>query len=346
MPLQGQYAAAPTVSVTLPCFNAEATLPSCLDSLLAQTWRDFEIVAVDDGSTDRTGEVLREYARRDGRVRPFFAAHGGVAAAANLALEKARGHYVARMDADDLALPERLASQVGWLETRPKVGLVGCRVRFGGDRKAARGYALYVDWTNRQMTSEAIDLNRFVESPFAFPSVMFRRELYFEHGGFRNGDFPEDYEFLLRLLDRGVVMEKVDAELLIWNDPPTRLTRNDPRYDPKAFYRVKARYLGRWLAANNRRHPAVGVIGAGRPTRKRAVMLEEHGVEIKEFYDLDPRKIGQVLNGRPVLARDQVPPPGRRFLLSYVASRGAREDIAAFLRTRGYVPGRDWLAVA
>lgn len=334
------------VSVTLPCWNAAATLPACLNSLLAQTWRDFEIVAVDDGSTDRTAAVLREFAAKDARVRPFFLQHGGVVAAANAALEKSRGKYVARMDADDLSLPERLASQVGWLETRPKVGLVGCRVRFGGDRKTAKGYALYVDWTNRQMTSEAVSLNRFVESPFAFPSVMFRRELYFEHGGFKNGDFPEDYEFLLRLLDRGVVMEKVDAELLVWNDPPTRLTRNDARYDPEAFYRLKAKYLARWLERNNRRHPLVGVMGAGRPSRKRATMLEEYGVEISEFYDLDPRKIGQVLSGRPVVPRDQVPPPGRRFLLSYVASRGAREDISAFLRTRGYVPGRDWLAVA
>lgn len=346
MPLKGQYACAPTVSVMLPCWNAEETLPACLDSLLAQTWRDFEIVAVDDGSTDGTAEVLRTYERRDRRVRAVFTAHQGVARAANVALEQAHGKFVARMDADDLALPERLAAQASWLTMRPKLGLVGSRVRFGGDRDTARGYALYVDWTNRQITSEAISLNRFVESPFAFPSVMFRRELYFEHGGFRQGDFPEDYEFLLRLLDRGVVMEKVDAELLVWNDPPTRLTRTDPRYDPRAFYRVKAYYLARWLAAHNPRHPDVGVLGAGRPTRRRALLLEEHGVNIREFYDLDPRKIGQVLNGRPVVARDQVPPPGRRFLLSYVASRGARDDIAAFLRTRGYIPGRDWLAAA
>lgn len=330
----------------MPCWNAESTLPACLDSLLAQTWTDFEIVAVDDGSTDGTTNVLREYARRDARVRPFRIRHGGVAVAANTALEKSRGRFVARMDADDLALPERLASQVSWLATRPKLGLVGSRVRFGGDRDAARGYALYVDWTNRLVTSEAISLNRFVESPFAFPSVMFRRELFLEHGGFRDGDFPEDYEFLLRLMDRGVLMEKVDAELLVWNDPPSRLTRNDPRYDPDAFYRVKAKYLARWLAQNNPGHPQVGVLGAGRPTRKRAEMLSEYGVEITEYYDLDPRKVGQVIQGRPVRHRDEVPPPGRRFLLSYVASRGAREDIGAFLRSRRYNLGRDWLAVA
>lgn len=346
MPMTSQKASRPTVSVALPCWNAEATLPACLDSLLAQTWPDFEVVAVDDGSTDGTAEVLHEYARRDARIRPVFIRHGGVAVAGNAALEKARGRFVARMDADDLALPERLAAQAGWLATRPRVGLVGSRVRFGGDRSTAGGYAAYVDWTNRLVTSEAISLNRFVESPFAFPSIMFRRELFFEYGGFRDGDFPEDYEFLLRLMDRGVLMEKVDAELLVWNDPPTRLTRTDSRYDPSAFYRVKAKYLARWLERRNPGHPRVGVLGAGRPTRKRAEMLSAHGLEITEYYDLDPRKVGQIIQGRPVLHRDEVPPPGRRFLLSYVASRGAREDIAAFLRTRGYVVGRDWIAAA
>ncbi|MEF2145312.1 MAG: glycosyltransferase family 2 protein [Desulfovibrionaceae bacterium] len=336
----------PAVSVTLPCFNAEATLPACLDSLLAQSLKNIEIVAVDDGSEDTTASILRAYAQRDARVRPIFERHGGVAVAANTALAATRGRYVARMDADDLAFPERLAAQASWLDTRSKIGLVGCRVRFGGDRNAAGGYAHYVDWTNRLLTREAIGLNRFVESPFAFPSVMFRRELYLEHGGFRDGNFPEDYEFLLRLLDAGVVMEKVDAELLVWNDLPTRLTRTDPRYAVEAFYRVKAEYLARWLRRRNPHYPEVGIIGAGRPTRKRAEMLESHGVRIVEYYDLDPRKVGQVLNERPVLHREDVPRPGRRFLISYVASRGARHDIAAFLGTRGYRLGRDWIAAA
>jgi hypothetical protein len=76
---------------------------------------------------------------------------------------------------------------------------------------------------------------------------MFRRVLLQEHGGYASGDFPEDYELWLRWMDAGVQFGKVDAELLLWSDAPTRLSRNDPRYRPKAFYRIKCVYLARWL---------------------------------------------------------------------------------------------------
>lgn len=336
----------PPVSVTLPCRNAAATLRPCLDSLLAQEGIDFELIAVDDGSTDATVDILREYARRDARISPIFSAHGGVAVAASTAIGAARGRYVARMDADDLALPGRLAAQAAHLDAHPRVGLVGCRVRFGGDRGRAGGYAHYVDWTNTLLSAEQISLNRFVELPVPNPSIMFRRELAGAHGMYLQGDFPEDYDMQLRWLEAGVVMEKVDEQLLVWNDPPTRLTRSDPRYDPEAFYRTKAGYLARWLAANNPHHPRIRVLGAGRPTRKRADLLEVHGVEIEAYYDLDPRKVGHVVHGRPVLHRGEVPPPGESFLVSYVASRGAREDIAAFLAARGYTLGLHWIAAA
>lgn len=334
------------VSVTIPCYNAEATLPACLDSVLAQTLADFELVCIDDGSTDSTADILREYARRDSRVRPLPLPHGGVALAAMAGIDAAKGRYVARMDADDLMLPQRLAAQAAFLDANPDTGLVGCRVRFGGDRGQAGGYAHYVDWTNTLLTHGDIANSRFVELPVPNPSIMFRRELVAEHGGYLQGGFPEDYELQLRWLERGVGMAKVDAELMVWNDPPTRLTRNDPRYDPDAFYRVKAAYLARWLAANNPHHPAVHILGAGRPTRKRADMLEEHDIRINAYYDLDPRKVGHVIRDKPVMHRSGVPEPGKAFLISYVASRGAREDIAGFLSGRGYVLGRDWIAAA
>ncbi|WP_147820437.1 glycosyltransferase family 2 protein [Salidesulfovibrio onnuriiensis] len=336
----------PKISVTMPCYNCEDTVGRALDSLLDQTVEDFEVVAVDDGSTDGTAGVLRDYARRDDRIRPVLADHGGVVAAANTAMEAATGEYVVRMDADDESLPERLEHQAALMDDDSALGLVGCRVRFGGCRKRCAGYAHYVDWTNTLLDHEAISLNRFVEFPVPNPSIMFRRSMLEEHGGYRDGDFPEDYELLLRWLERGVRMAKADAELLVWNDPPTRLSRNHPKYDVDAFYRIKTRYLARWLERNNPHHPVVHILGAGRTSRKRADLLKGYGVEFAAYYDLDPRKIGHRVHGIPVLSRDEVPGPGRGFCLSYVATRGARRDIADFLDGRGCALGRDYLPVA
>jgi len=336
----------PLVSVLLPACNAASTLPAALDSLLAQTLADFEVVAVDDGSTDGTAAVLAEYARRDPRVRVLAAPHAGIAPALNTALAAARGRFLARMDADDLARPERLARQAAALEAEPGLGLVACRVEYGGCRRSCAGYARYVDWTNTLLTPEAISLHRFVESPLAHPSVMFRPEVAQEHGGYRSGPFPEDYELWLRWLEAGVRMRKLPETLLVWADPPGRLSRVDGRYSPAAFYATKAGYLARWLARHNPRHPEVVVAGAGRTTRRRMELLTAHGVRIAAYLDVDPRKVGRLVHGRPVLHRGEVPGPRECFVLSAVGSHGAREDIAAFLEARGFVLGESWLPVA
>jgi glycosyltransferase involved in cell wall biosynthesis len=334
------------ISVVMPVHNAAPTLAAAVDSLVGQTDPVWELVAVDDGSTDASGAVLEAYARRDRRIRVIRAARRGLVSALNAGLSAATGALVARLDADDVCGPERLALQRRHLETRPELGLVASRVRFGGDPARAAGYARYVGWTNRLLTHEQISLARFVESPLAHPSVMFRRTLVERWGGYADGDFPEDYELWLRWLEAGVRMEKLAESLLAWNDSPTRLSRCDRRYAGEAFYRLKARYLARWLALHNPHHPEVILWGAGRITRKRAQHLVDRGITVGAFVDIDPMKIGRRIGGRPVLSPDELPSPGTAFVVSYVSSSDAREQIEARLQAAGYRRGVDYIAAA
>jgi glycosyltransferase involved in cell wall biosynthesis len=330
----------------MPAFNAQSTVSQALESLSRQDMADFEIVAVDDGSTDSTAEALEMYSWIEPRLRVVRQEHAGIVSALNTGIQAARGGFIARMDADDTSMPARLSLQSRLLLETPEVGLVSCLAEFGGDRQANAGYAAFVDWANSVVADRDIALSRFIESPLPHPSVMFRKELVELHGGYRQGAFPEDYELWLRWFEAGVEMRKIPKELIIWNDPPGRLSRVDKRYSNDAFYRIKAAYLARWLERFNPFHPEVVLIGSGRTTRKRAELLEEKGIEIKAFVDVDPRKIGKEIGGRPVWSRAQMPDPGECFALSYVASRGAREDIAAFLEARGYVRGLDYLLAA
>lgn len=359
---------APLVSVVLPVWNAAATIARAVASVRAQTLRDWELVVVDDGSTDGTREIVRELAREEKQMRVVEVAHGGVAAAANAGAAAARGTFIARMDADDESHPERLAAQVAFL-TAPEncdVGVVGSLVAFGGDRVASAGYALHVDWTNTLVTPEAIALNRFVELPVVNPSMMFRRELVARHGGYRDGDFPEDYELGLRWLDAGVRMAKVPRVLLTWHDAAGRLTRTDARYAPDKFFEMKAEWIAREvtrlgvgrvfdLPSNTPRAkgrvtapPYLYVWGAGRHTRKRASHLTAHGVSIAGYIDVDAKKTGRRLGGTgvPVIGEEALPPPGEIFVLSYVTTRGARDYNRAKLIAGGYVEGRDFLMCA
>jgi glycosyltransferase involved in cell wall biosynthesis len=334
------------ISVILPYRNAAGTLVRAVSSLLDGTRADVEVLAVDDDSGDAGPELLHDLAVRDGRIRPLTAVGRGLVDALTQGLEAARGTYIARMDADDVSMPGRLDAQAAWLDARPKTGVVGGRVDFGGDAATAAGYALHVDWCNALRTHDAISLARFVESPLVHPSVMFRHALVAAHGGYRDGPFPEDYELWLRWLDAGVRMEKIPQTVLLWSDPPDRLSRRDARYDPSAFYGTKAHWLARWLSRHNPHHPDVMVWGAGRITRRRAGLLTQHGVAIRAYIDIDPRKIGGTADGLPVLAPADLSLPEDCFVLSYVGSRDARVRILGDLAGRGFREGVHCLSAA
>ena len=327
------------VSVVMPVYNAEETVLRALDSLRAQTIPELEIIVVNDGSTDATMDLLHH--QHD--IMLLDHSHRGIAPALNDGLTAASGDYIARMDADDLCHPARMELQASYLDVYSEIGLVGSRVGFGGDRKKQAGYAAYVDWINTLITPEAIALNRFVESPFAHPSVMFRRELFEKYGAYRVGPFPEDYELWLRWMANGVKTGKVDEELLTWNDPPDRLSRTDPRYSSDAFYRIKAEYLAMWLEQNNPHHPDVIVWGAGRVTRKRAEILAQYGIRITHYIDLKSRTLNC---GTPVIQHDALPDPSTCFVVPMVGKRGAREIIRTFLNEHGFEEGENCIFAA
>lgn len=337
---------APIVSVLIPVRNAAETLNRAIASISGQTLREWELIAVDDFSEDSSFALLERLARTDPRMRPVKSNSRGIVSALNTGLELARGRFIARMDVDDYSHPDRLQTQAAFLAEHPQIGVAACLVEFGGDRLRNAGFAMHVDWLNTLISHEQISLNRFVESPLAHPSVMFRRELPDRFGRYREGDFPEDYELWLRWLEAGVRIAKVPRQLLIWHDSPNRLSRTDPRYRAEAFYKCKAEYIARWLHANVTMNRRILVWGAGRETRLRAEYLTKHGVEIHGYIDIDPKKQMRRFRDRPVIGPETLPAPNDVFVLGYVSKRGARELIRARLLNAGYAEGRDFLMAA
>ncbi|WP_269540036.1 glycosyltransferase [Cerasicoccus fimbriatus] len=335
----------PQVSVLLPVRNAEDTLELAVRSIMAQSLYAWELLLVDDHSTDSTGAIARKLSQADPRIRCQMNPGRGIVDALNFAIQSSEGRYLVRMDADDIATFHRLETQIRFLEENPDIGIVGSCVTYIGDREKFLGYANYVDWINSLITPADIERYRFVESPFAHPSVAFRRSVVEEFGGYKNGDFPEDYELWLRWADAGVRMGKCPEFLLHWRDSETRLSRTDPRYDVDVFYQLKAYYLHRWLKRTFARRELY-VWGAGRTTRKRLQHLRRLGVKVAAFIDIDPNKIGQEIEGISVRSPDELPEPGPAGVIIYVGSRGARELIEQGLQTRGYRLGVDYIPAA
>ena len=339
----------PLVSVIMPVYNAAASLAASLESLWAQRAApgcplpDFEVLAVDDGSTDDSLTILRHAARREARLRPIALPHRGITHALNAGLAAARGAFFARMDADDVALPERLARQAAHLAARPELHLSASVVDFGGDRHSAAGFAHFVDWQNSLQSHAQISRDRFRDTPLCHPATMFRRTAVEQFGEYRHGDFPEDWELWLRWLDRGACMEKLPQPLLRWTDSPGRLTRADARYRRAACDRLRATWLARELARSNPFHPNVWVLGAGRVARQRLAPLTGHGIHIAAYVDIDPRKIGNRINGIPVVGRKALPGPGKCCILNALTAHGADEEAARWLASAGYAPEQWWL---
>ncbi len=182
----------PLVSVLMPAYDASRFLPEAIDSILRQTCSDLELVVVDDGSADDTADILERYRRRDGRVRLCRQPHSGVAAALNRAIELARGPYLARMDADDVSLPRRLATQVAFLDANPEVGICGTRVRTIGWKPSR---------ISRPCTDDAaIRCQLLFANAFAHSSVMMRRASFRDGGPRYDPAYTEaqDYELWVR----------------------------------------------------------------------------------------------------------------------------------------------------
>jgi glycosyltransferase involved in cell wall biosynthesis len=201
----------PAVSVLLPVYNGEPYLRDAIDSVLGQSLREFELVIIDDGSSDGSREMACHYAERDRRVRVLSQPNSGIVAALNLGLARARAEFTARMDADDICCPDRLSIQADFLRSHPRVVMVG-------------GRALLIDAEGRATGEpttgsrhKSTDLSRFpprVQTAI-HPLIMARTEVLRGIGGYRgNFRYAEDYDLYMRLARCGDIAQIDDVVLL------------------------------------------------------------------------------------------------------------------------------------
>jgi glycosyltransferase involved in cell wall biosynthesis len=337
----------PAVSILLPCYNAVSTLDEALESIASQTLDDYEVVAVDDGSTDGSLQLLNDWASRDRRVHIISRKHGGIIPSLNAGLNACQAEIVARMDADDRSHPERLAEQVGYLDRHPEVAVVSCLVSGFPQEQVREGFRIYIEWLNSLVTDEQIKREIFVESPLAHPSVAFRKAQIMQLGGYQEVIWPEDYDLWLRLNLAAANFAKVPRTLFEWREDPGRLTRLDSRYSLENFLRAKAYYLAQGPL---RGRDGVILWGAGMMGRRLSKHLIRHDCPLVAFIDIDPRKIGSTRRGLPILSPEDLPAWWSRYvdpvLLVAVGARGARAILRERIELLELREARDWWFVA
>ncbi|HUG15035.1 MAG TPA: glycosyltransferase, partial [Thermomicrobiales bacterium] len=189
------------ISVVLPAYNAERFAAEAIDSVLAQTHTDFELILIDDGSTDSTLDILRSYAARDCRIKVLAHENLGVARAMNQAMSVAQSNWIARMDADDIMEPRRLERQVAFVAEHPDLAVTSCLVTYidAGGRTLGRSAPEFT-------SDEEVRKTRDAGTPIGFhhPGVLMRRDVVVGIGGYRS-EFvsAQDMDLWNRIADAG-----------------------------------------------------------------------------------------------------------------------------------------------
>jgi len=329
----------PALSVFMPMRNAESTVARALRSILGSDMGDFEVVVVDDASTDASVAVVE--AIGDSRVRLVRRTRHDFIAALNEGVRQCRGDFIARMDADDVSHVTRLGRQLAFLESTHLDGVGGAvRVVDEQGRRVA-SWRRYEAWLNAHRDPESLAAFRFVESPLANPTVMARREVF--ELGYRDGDWPEDYDFWLRAFARGFRFAKLNEVVLDWIDRPSRVTRSHPRYRPEAFDQCRRLHLA---DGPLRKAPMVDLWGAGQTGKPWLRWLLGTGRRVRRVFEVSPRKVGLFLHGIPIVAPETMSSPDGVPLVVAVGAEGAREQILDHILPRGYRPGHDTWFVA
>ncbi len=206
----------------MPVYNAAPYVQEAVESILAQTFRDFEFVIVDDGSTDRGGKMLRKFAEHEPRINLITQPNGGIVAALNTGLEHCRGEFIARMDADDVSMPERFERQIRYLDDHPDCVCVGSRVL------AIDPYGGVLYTSDHQPDHEWIDreLLKGVGWAVVHPVAMMRKKVLQAVGGYRTQfQWAEDMDLFLRMAEAGRLANLPDV-LLQYRQHPDSVNRS------------------------------------------------------------------------------------------------------------------------
>jgi GT2 family glycosyltransferase len=317
----------PAISVLLPVRDAAPWLHASLASLWRQTFRDFEVVAVDDGSRDASGAILERAAAREPRLRVVHTAPLGVPAALNRALALARGSLIARQDADDLSRRRRLELQRAHLAAHPRVSVVGCRVRLFP--RPGAGMRRWADWHNGLLTHEAMAREALIESPLAHGAALMRRGALQRAGGWQDHAWPEDLDLWLRMLAAGCRFAKLPHALYMWRQHPGSVTRCDPRCGRERLAALRRTTLERGLLRGARR---VTLVGVGESVQAWRRALESGG-----------RVVSLLEAGRPTGGRVSVLAPP---VVLVFGARPARERWRRALAAHRLTEGLDFAFVA
>ncbi len=277
----------------MPVKNTGAFLEECLDSILNQTFKDWELIAVDDTSTDHSHQILQSYSNKDVRVKIFKNSGNGIIAALQLAYLYSKGCFITRMDSDDLMEPEKLELMLNRLQLKRNGHIAVGLVNYFASGVLGEGYSNYANWLNKLTLSESNFSAIYIECTIPSPCWMISRNEFDNCGGFNSDVYPEDYDLAFRFRKAGLKITAVKKVIHQWRDYDTRTSRTDKNYADNRFAELKVMHF---LEQDYDTEKSLVLWGAGKKGKKVAQLLSDRKISF-QWVSNNIKKVGHNIYG-------------------------------------------------
>lgn len=326
------------ISILMPVFNAALHLKACIASIQKQSLQDWELIAINDHSTDDSSKILAEFAGEDPRISFFNNKEKGIIPALRLAFQHSKGNFITRMDADDLMPINKLADlQKVLLECGPGHVITGL-VKYFSDSGLGDGYKNYENWLNSLVQHQIHYEDLYRECVLPSPAWLIHRKDLITAGGFEIDRYPEDYDLCFRFYEKGFKIIGIPEIVHLWRDHPDRTSRNNPIYADQNYLELKLYWLIKLHYDPQR--PFV-IWGAG---KKGKLMARHFLAQQISFHWMtnNSKKQGINIYDQFLVSPDDLNFDQDLIFLILIATPSAREAIESFLREKNKQRGKDY----
>ncbi len=326
-----------SVSILMPVYNAAPYLEKCLNSIRHQSDTNWELIAVDDHSTDNSWGVLQSYQLKDPRIKACRNPGRGIIHALRFALQQSRGTWITRMDADDIMATHKVEALRRALEGKGPEYLSTGLVAYFSDEKLGEGYKKYAYWLNELTLQQQHYQHIYKECVIPSPCWMISRADLLKCGGFSPDKYPEDYDLCFRFYEQKIKIIGVPDLLHYWRDHGKRASRNQEVYADNFFMPLKMEYFIQLDYDSDRE---VVVWGAGKKGKRIAKWLLKQQVPFTWVCN-NPKKWGRHIYDQPLFSCQKILSLEKVQILVAVASPKGQKDIQHFSRKQGFKTGKD-----
>ncbi|WP_296383955.1 glycosyltransferase family 2 protein [Winogradskyella sp.] len=313
----------PLVSILVPFRNTESFIGECLDSILKQTYTNWEAIFIDDGSNDSSFSIVDAITKQDTRIKLYGNNDSGIIAALQTAYSHCNGEYISRMDSDDIMTPNRLEIMVSNLQKHGRKHLAIGQVHYFREDGLSDGFARYEKWLNRLTIAGNNFSEIYKECVIPSPCWMLHRDDFEVCDGFNSNIYPEDYDLAFRFYKAGYTCIPCDKVLLHWRDYSTRTSRTHENYAHNSFLDLKVHYF---LDLNYDASRPLAIWGAGTKGKTLAKILLSFEIPFYWICD-NPKKIGKHIYEQKLLNFDYLAQLDNPQSIVTVANEQAQSEI-------------------